>query len=114
LLFDPELKSPIKTLDLPLGGSRGIRAAVQALIDICLISNRNQQGQPKRVEDTVEDFTGTLTVGALKKTLNLIERITGNSSGSLGLHPAVFFYGPTGRHSGPMFMGTVDLFGSKL
>lgn len=114
LLFDPELKSPVKTLDLPLGGSKGVRAAVQALIDICLISNRTQQGLPKKVEDTVEDFTGASTVAALKKTLTLVERITGNSPGSLGLHPAVYFYGPTGRHSGPMFMGTVDLIGSKL
>lgn len=114
LLFDPELKSPVKTLDLPLGGSKGVRAAVQALIDICLISNRNQQGLPKKVEDTGEDFTGASTVAALKKTLTLVERITGNSPGSLGLHPAVYFYGPTGRHSGPMFMGTVDLIGSKL
>lgn len=114
LLFDPELKSPIKTLDLPLGGSKGVRAAVQALIEISLIANRNQQGQPKKIADMDDDFTGTLTVGALNKTLNLVRRITGNSPGSLGLHPAVYFYGPTGRHSSAMFMGTIALFGRKL
>jgi len=114
LLFDPELKSPIKTLDLPLGGSKGVRAAVQALIDIALIANRNQQGAPKKISDTEDDYTGTPTIGCLSKTLGLVQRITGNSPGSLGLHPAVYFYGPTGRHSGAMFMGTVALVGQKL
>ena len=32
----------------------------------------------------------------------------------MGLHPAVYFYGPSGRHSGPLFMGTVMLLGSRL
>lgn len=114
LLFDPELKSPIKTLDLPLGGSKGVRTAVQALIEISLISNRNQHGHPKKISDMDDDFTGVDTVGVLDKTLNLVRRITGNSPGSLGLHPAVYFYGPTGRHSSAMFMGTVALFGQKL
>ena len=114
LLFDPELKSPIKTLDLPLGGSKGVRAAVQALIDIALIANRNQQGAPKKITETEDDFTGTATIGCLNKILSLVQRITGTSPGSLGLHPAVYFYGPTGRHSGAMFMGTIDLIGGKL
>lgn len=43
-----------------------------------------------------------------------MQRITGNDGGSLGLHPAVYFYGPTGRHSGAMFMGTVTLIAKKL
>jgi hypothetical protein len=114
LLFDPELKSPVKTLDLPLGGSKGVRAAVQALIDISLIANRNQQGHPKGIANTDNDFTGTTTIGSLNKTLGLVQRITGTSPGSLGLHPAVYFYGPTGRHSSAMFMGTVALIGQKL
>lgn len=54
------------------------------------------------------------TVEALKKTLALAKRVTGNDSGSLGLHPAVYFYGPTGRHSNTMFMGTMTLIGQKL
>lgn len=50
----------------------------------------------------------------LKKTINLASRITGNDRGSLGLHPAIYFYGPTGRHSSAMFLGTVSLFNEKL
>ena len=114
ILFEPELKRPVKTLDLPLGGSKGVRAALQVLIDFLLIANRNQQGNPKDVYDMPEDVSGSGTIAALEKGIRLANRITGNDGGSLGLHPAVYFYGPSGRHSSPMFMGTVKLFGIKL
>jgi hypothetical protein len=114
VLFDPEIKSPIKTLDLPLGGPRGVRTALQALIDLALIATRDQQGNPKKIEDTPDDTDGEETKKVLSKTLALARRVTGNDGGSLGLHPAVYFYGPTGRHSGPMFMGTMTLVGRKI
>lgn len=114
ILFDPEIKTPIKTLDLPLGGPRSVRAALQALIDILLMAVRDQKGLPRAVSDMADDADGQLTVGVLKRGLDLMQRITGNDRGSLGLHPAVYFYGPTGRHSGAMFMGTVDLVAKKL
>lgn len=114
ILFDPEIKRPIKTLDLPLGGPKGVRTALQALIDLALIATRNQQGLPKGIYDTADDVDGTETIAVLTKALALAKRVTGNDSGSLGLHPAVYFYGPTGRHSGPMFMGTMTLIGRKL
>ena len=66
ILFEPELQRPIKTLDLPLGGSKGIRDAIQILIDLMLISNRNQQGIPKLVSDQDDDFTGEDTISSLK------------------------------------------------
>lgn len=114
ILFEPELKRPIKTLDLPLGGSKGIRDAIQILIDLMLISNRNQQGVPKLVSDQNDDFTGEHTITSLRKSLKLISRISGNDGGSLGLHPAVYFYGPTGRHSRAMFLGMAILIAQKL
>lgn len=114
ILFDPEIKRPIKTLDLPLGGPKGVRTALQALIDMALIATRNQQGFPKGIYDTADDITGADTISVLTNTLALAKRVTGNDGGSLGLHPAVYFYGPTGRHSSPMFMGTMALIGKKL
>lgn len=113
-LFDPEINTPIKTLDLPLGGPKGLRTALQVLIEIILIAIRDQQGSPNGVTDLDDDPDGQATVDVLDKTLALIRRITGNDGGSLGLHPAVYFYGPTGRHSGAMFMGTVTLIAEKL
>jgi hypothetical protein len=112
--FDPELKRPIKTLDLPLGGPKGVRLALETLIELNLISNRDQLNRPAKLNDTEDDENGSLTIDALRKTDRLAGRITGNDDGSLGLHPAVYFYGPTGRHSGPMFMGTVTVVARKL
>jgi hypothetical protein len=114
ILFEPEVTRPIKTLDLPLGGPRGVRTALEALIELNLIAVRDQLGNPKVIEKTQDDKAGTETLSVLTKTLSLMQRLTGNDKGSLGLHPAVYFYGPTGRHSSPMFMGTVSLFARKL
>lgn len=113
-LFDPEIKRPIKTLDLPLGGSKGVRTALNILIDFLLLTNQNQQGFPESVSSHDDDSNGDLTLSVIKKSLSLAKRISGNDSGSLGLHPAVYFYGPSGRHSSSMFMGIVDLFSKKI
>lgn len=113
LLFDPEVKKPIKTLDLPLGGSKGVRTALNVLIQFILVANRNQE-KILRVSDYSDDETGKATLDVLKKTNNLAQRVTGNQNGSLGLHPAVYFYGPTGHHSSPMFLGTISLISEKM
>jgi hypothetical protein len=113
-LFEPELQTPVKTLDLPLGGSTGVRAALQVLIEFILLANRNQLGNPKKVSDQPDDADGSATIEVLNRALALANRITGNENGSLGLHPAIYFYGPTGRHHGPLFMGTAALFARKL
>lgn len=113
-LFDPELKTPIKTLDLPLGGPKGVRTALQVLIELMLIANQGSNGLPKEVASLPDDSDGSATSKVLEKTLSLMKRLTGNEGGSLGLHPAVYFYGPTGRHSSSMFMGTVKLVAKKL
>jgi hypothetical protein len=114
LLFEPELQRPVKTLDLPLGGSKGVRAALQVLIDFLLSATQDQAGEPKKVDDQPEDQDGSATRDCLHRGLRLARRITGNDGGSLGLHPAVYFYGPNGRHSTAMFMGTVGLIGRQL
>jgi len=114
VLLEPELKRPIKTLDLPLGGSKGVRAALQILIDFILIASRDQNGKPKDVYGHPEDDVGEGTVDVLRRALKLAKRISGNDGGSLGLHPAIYFYGPSGRHSSPMFMGTVQLLSRKI
>lgn len=114
LLFDPEIKKPIKTLDLPLSGSKGIRTAIQILIDFILIANTNQKNGMIKLDKYPDDISGDETLSVLKKTVNLAARITGNDRGSLGLHPAIYFYGPTGRHSSAMFLGAVTLFNEKL
>jgi len=113
-LFQPDINRPIKTLDLPLGGSKGVRTALQILIEFLLYANQNQEGNPKTVDKYDDDETGDGTQDVLKRALKLAKRISGNDKGSLGLHPAVYFYGPTGRHSRSMFLGVSLLLAKKL
>lgn len=114
LLFDPEFKIPIKTLDLPLSGSKGIRTAIQILIELLMVANKPQQSSALTIDKYPDDIDGDATIEVLKKLIKLASRITGNDNGSLGLHPAIYFYGPTGRHSSPMFLGTISLINDKL
>jgi Protein of unknown function DUF262/HNH endonuclease len=113
-LFDPELQRPIKTLDLPLGGPKGVRSALQILLELLLYVQRGQAEKIPNLEGDKDDVDGTATVKLLKNAAELTNRLSGNSGGSLGLHPAVYYYGPTGRHSIPMFLGTVGLIAKKL
>jgi hypothetical protein len=114
ILFEPEITTPIKTLDLPLGGAAGVRTALAFLTDFILVANRNQNGEPAGIKDQDEDADGEGTIDVLERSLALAKRITGNDDGSLGLHPAVYFYGPSGRHTTPLFMGTATLIARKL
>lgn len=114
LLFNPEINRPVKTLDLPLGGSKGVRTAIEVLIDFVLFAVRKQQSEVDKVESFPDDLDGTSTVATMKKVLVLASRLTGNEKGSLGLHPAIYYYGPTGRHSAPMFLGTASLVAEKI
>src|SRR5260221_11046400 len=84
------------------------------MINFTLVANRKQQGEPEKVEEQAEDADGNGTMESLRRSLRLARRITGNDGGSLGLHPAVFFCGPSGVRSNPMFMGTVALIGKRL
>jgi len=114
LLLEPEVETPIKTLDLPLGGAKGVRVALKTLLDFSLIAAKNQQGKPGTLSEHPDDTDGHGTLDVLKRIWELASRITGNDHGSLGLHPAVYFYGPSGQHQVPMFMGTALLLKRKL
>ena len=114
ILFEPELNSPIKTLDLPLGGVAGVRTALSLLIDFLLVANRDQNGYPKNIKDQLDDSSGDESIRVLNNSLRLVKRMTGNDKGSLGLHPAVYFYSPSGKHSVPLFMGMAMLIAKKL
>jgi hypothetical protein len=52
---------------------------------------------------------GADTLSYLEKTLKVVRRISGNDTGSLGLHPAVYFYSPSGNFQSSAFLGVVML-----
>ncbi len=113
LLFEPESDEPLKTMDVPLGGSVSPIDALSLLVDLLtLAANRDPVAKP--IEKYDDDTTGGTTVEVLSRSLDVINRITGNSGGSLGLHTAVYFYNDKGKHSKFLLLGMIALIAEKL
>ena len=113
ILFEPETSTPIKTLDLPLGGSASSVEALAVLIDFLTVANL-PPGKEIDAELFDDDEDGTKTIDALHGGLNIGNRITGNSIESLGLHPVVYFTNEKGRSSRFLFLGMCALIAEKL
>lgn len=120
VLFRPEIDEPIKSLDLPLAGTASPIDALSILIELIAICDLIKRHQTipsdirKGLEGFPNDLDGSLTIRVLENTTGLLQRITGNGKGSLGLHPAVYFYNDKGKHSRFLFLGTILLFAEKL
>ena len=121
ILFDPALETPIKTLDLPVAG-RGYSADSLSLVfDFINFVNDFRpeswsdevKGRKRKTIDPEkvlkDDADGASTIIALKAVKRSAARISGNLPQSLGLHPAVYFYGATGRYQPTAFLATVAL-----
>jgi len=123
-LFMPPLKTPIKTLDLPVAGRVYSAQALPLLFDLVNIANevpleKKKKGRKKvaaaavpaepKLVDALADADGTATIEYLKKTKTLTYRISSMYPSSLGLHPAVYFYSATGRHQPTSFLAIVRL-----
>ena len=113
LLFDPEADVPIKTLDLPIGGSVSPVNALSLLIDFLSIASSPQQGMRTIIADK-DDPNGEETVEVLKLAEEVAKRISGNSPGSLGLHPAIYFYNERGVFARHLFLGMVRLITERV
>ncbi|MEZ6115600.1 MAG: DUF262 domain-containing protein [Pirellulaceae bacterium] len=112
-LFQPYMSEPIKTLDLPLGGSTSPVDALKMLIDMFGIVD-GKADPTKAISELDDDVQGKETIGILKKTDRVVGRLTGNAPPSLGLHPAVYFYNDKGKHSRYLFLGTLKHFAERI
>ncbi len=114
LLFKPEASSPLRTLDVPLGGSSSPVDALSLIIDFLTVAGSYDQNRIIPIDKYESDTTGENTEKVLRNSLDVANRITGNSAGSLGLHPAVYFYTESGKHSRFLFLGIASLFSEKV
>ncbi|SEP22549.1 Protein of unknown function DUF262 [Methylobacterium sp. UNC300MFChir4.1] len=112
-VFKPEAEKPVRTLDIPIGGSVAPIDALSLLIDFLEIAG-SSSAIPKPIGSYEDDHDGTVTIKALNDAFRIIERITGNSPASLGLHPAVYFYNERGRYSRFLFLGMTSLIVEKI
>lgn len=113
LLFEPETETPVRTLDVPFGGSVSPVDALSLLIDFLTITGTRQL-ESLVIEKLPDDNEGDATLLILKNSLEVLNKITGNTSGSLGLHPAVYFYNERGKYSRFLFLGMASLLVERL
>lgn len=104
LLFSPSLKTPIKTLDLPVAG-RGYSSQTLPLVFEFVNLANPAKGDAK----ILPDITGDETLDYLKKCKTLMRRVSGTHASSLGLHPAVYFYSSSGRYQPTAFLAVIAL-----
>lgn len=101
ILFDPKLQTPIKTLDIPVGGKAYSHQALPLVLDfINIVCNAKPNDK--------DDETGETTIQTLKNVRKVAYRLNSNHSSSLGLHPSVYFYSMEGRHKTASFFAMVD------
>ncbi len=62
----------------------------------------------------LNDDSGDGTLKVLRNAVQVLNRLTGNGPGSLGLHPAVYFYNEQGKYSRFLFLGMTALVSEKL
>lgn len=103
IIFQPSLKNPIKTLDLPVGG-KNFSSQGQSLI-LELVNKTNGLGKDSEENDDVD---GQATVKFLTKCLKVVRRLNSVHSSSLGLHPAIYFYSKDGRHKPASFWAAIS------
>lgn len=107
-LFKPPIEEPITTLDLPVAG-RGYNQLPFAfdLVNLCNgvpipeKSTTSKIGRPLN-----EDVDGVETVKFLRTVRKRVQLITTKEPGSLGLHPAVYFYAMSGNFLPNAFLAT--------
>jgi len=102
ILFEPKLITPIKTLDIPLGGKQYSAKTLPLILDFVNISNGISQS-----DNLKDDINGEMTIKFLKNTLKVARLINSNHPSSLGLHPIIYFYSKDGRHKPAWFYGVI-------
>tara|TARA_B110001454_G_C12702454_1_gene427176 strand:+ start:209 stop:1765 length:1557 start_codon:yes stop_codon:yes gene_type:complete len=109
-LFSPEVQSPVKTIDLPLGGTASITQTLDLLINLTEIVDPTYKDLLK----IPDDKNGENTLDLLESLDRVVTRLVGNKSKSLGLHPFVYFYTSRGRHYPPLMLAIFAIVANQL
>jgi Protein of unknown function DUF262 len=109
-LFSPEVPNPVKSINLPLGGTSSITSVLDILIALCEIVDSEGRSIIKFENDT----DGSETISMLDQLEKVTSRLVGNKSKSLGLHPFVYFYTNKGRHSPPLMLAMFNIIARKV
>ncbi|TRX21505.1 DUF262 domain-containing protein [Flavobacterium franklandianum] len=105
IIYNPTLKTPVKTLDIPLGGKL---VSAQSLPLILEFVNTTNNIGINFAENLNDDLDGSETIRYLKNARKLAWRINSVHPSSLGLHPIVYFYSNEGKHKPASFYFTLS------
>lgn len=97
----------MKTLDLPLGGAKSPIDALALLISLVQLTNAERAQVRKPISEFPDDVDGSKTIQTLDECQAIVQRVAGLHPGSLGLHPAVYYYSERGRHIPDLLLGTL-------
>lgn len=102
LLFEPNLQTPVKTLDVPMCGKLYSNQTLQMVWDFVNLVIESEQNISLR-----DDDSGETTIKTLKLVKEITSLLNSNHPSSLGLHPLVYFYSPEGRFKIASFLAMV-------
>jgi hypothetical protein len=113
LLFTPPLRTPIKTLDIPVAGQSHSAQTLPLIFELVNLANDQRvidaSKGTRKIEPSPAAATGEESAIFLRNARRIIGRIVGTDPSSLGLHPAVYFYSASGRHQPTSFLAVVSL-----
>lgn len=116
ILFEPENAEMMRTIEMPVAGKA--YSADTLRITMELVHFANDLRTRKSLENLSDDSDGSKTIRFLDRTHGVVKYISGDGNASLGLHPAVYFWGATGKHQPSAFLAIVNfiqyLVSSKL
>lgn len=117
LLFEPNLELPVKTLDLPVAGQGYGPHVLPFLFDFLNLINEvnvpdSSNKSLNRDEVLAEDVDGSETLRYLTRIRSILWRVCSDHASSLGLHPALYFYSPSGVFQPTALLSFVSLFKS--
>ena len=100
VMYEPPLKMPIKTMELPLAGAEHGPHALRLAFDLVAVANGlsvadSTRNRPPK-ESSPDDAAGDDTLNYLKRTKRVVGLVLSNDPGSFGLHPALWFYNANG------------------
>ncbi|BAY14835.1 hypothetical protein NIES21_06190 [Anabaenopsis circularis NIES-21] len=106
LIFEPKLKNPMKTTDIPIVGNISTSQKNEFILEFVNIVNNIEVEKELDLED---DLVGDRTVKFLINCQKLAQRINSIDASSLGLHPLIYFYTYDGRYRVGSFYGVISL-----
>lgn len=103
VLFNPDSRDYIKSFNAPIGGLANTAQTLPMIFHFVNFANG-----VKDLSLVQDDLNGSKTVDYLKNVRKISRRLGGPHMSSLGLHPFVYFYSPTGKHQPILFHAIVS------